>query len=257
MKKVTAFVGSFRKRNTYKAVEQFMKDLQALGDIESEIVMLSKYRLGVCRGCRLCFKKGEEFCPLKDDRDVLMEKINSSDGVVLASPNYSWQMSGLMKVFLDRFGFAIHRPRYFGKVFTSIVTQGIGRGNNIVKYFDFLGKSLGFNTVKGTCVTALNPITEKDQKKIDQAMAKLSKRFYARLVKPTYPVPSLLMLATFRMSRSSIKMELNDTSRDYRYYAEIGWLESDFFYPTHLGPLMRSIGKLFDRMTPTIRKMFA
>jgi len=28
-----------------------------------------------------------------------------------------------------------------------------------------------------------------------------------------------------------------DTSRDYRYYAEKGWLESDFFYPTHLGPM--------------------
>ena len=80
----------------------------------------------------MCFKKGEEFCPLRDDRDVLMEKINASDGVIFASPNYSWQMSGLMKVFLDRFGFAIHRPRYFGKVFTGIVTQGIGRGGNIV-----------------------------------------------------------------------------------------------------------------------------
>jgi multimeric flavodoxin WrbA len=207
MKKITAFVGSARKGNTNKAVEQFMNELRALGDVETEIVMLSKYSLGVCRGCRLCFKKGEEFCPLKDDRDVLMEKIKSSDGVVFASPNYSWQMSGLMKVFLDRFGFAIHRPRYFGKTFTSIVTQGIGRGNNIVKYFDFLGKSLGFNTVTGTCVTALNPITKKDQKKIEQAMAKLSRRFYARLVKPVYPVPSL--------------------------------------------------GKLFDRMTPTIRKLFA
>lgn len=186
-----------------------------------------------------------------------MEKIKNSDGVVFASPNYSWQVSGLMKVFLDRFGFAIHRPRYFGKTFTSIVTQGIGRGNNIVKYFDFLGKSLGFNAVNGTCVTALNPITEKDQKKIEQAMAKLSRRFYVRLVKPVYPVPSLLMLATFRMSRSSIKMELNNTSRDYRYYAEMGWLESDFFYPTSLGPMKKAAGKLFDRMTPTIRKIFA
>ena len=257
MKKVTAFVGSYRKGNTYKAVERFMEDLQAFGGVETEIVMLSKHSLGVCRGCRLCFKKGEEFCPLKDDRDVLMEKIKASDGVVFASPNYSWQMSGLMKVFLDRFGFAIHRPRYFGKVFTSIVTQGIGRGNNIVKYFDFLGKSLGFNTVKGICVTALNPITERDEKKINQAMAKLSRRFHARLVKPIYPVPSLLMLATFRMSRSSIKMELNDESRDYRYYAEMGWLESDFFYPSRLGPMKKAAGKLFDRMTPAIRKLFA
>ena len=123
MKKITAFVGSARKGNTYKAVEQFMNELQALGDVETEIVMLSKYSLGVCRGCRLCFKKGEEFCPLRDDRDVLMEKINASDGVIFASPNYSWQMSGLMKVFLDRFGFAMTHPDTLAGIGNS---QGIG-----------------------------------------------------------------------------------------------------------------------------------
>ena len=255
MKKVTAFVGSARKQNTYKAVEQFMTDLQSLGDVEVEIVMLSKYKLGFCRGCFLCFRKGEEFCPLKDDRDVLLEKIQSSDGVIFATPNYTWGVSGIMKAFLDRFGFICHRPRYFGKTFTSIVTQGIGRGNEIVKYFDFLANTLGFNTLKGTCVTALDPRTENDQKKIDKALAGLSKRFYSQLMKPEYPVPSWFMLMGFRMGRSSIKEKLDDSSRDYRYYAEKGWLESDYFYPTQLGPLKKAGGRFFDRITPTIRKM--
>ena len=161
MKKVTAFVGSAHKKNTYKAVVQFLNNLQALGDVEYEIVTLSDYKLGICRGCRLCFEKGEEFCPLKDDRDVLMEKIAASDGVVFATPNYCFQMSGIMKMFLDRFGFAIHRPRYFGKVFTSIVTQGFSGGDKIVEYLDFVANGLGFNTVKGVTVTGLDPKTEK------------------------------------------------------------------------------------------------
>ena len=258
MKKVTAFLGSARKKNTYKAAVQFLKNLQALGDVDVEIVRLSDFKLGVCRGCCLCFMKGEEFCPLKDDRDVLMEKIGASDGVIFATPNYTWQMSGLMKIFLDRFGFAIHRPRYFGKACTSIVTQGVGRGANIVKYFDFLGQSLGFNTVKGTCLTALDPRTEKDQRKIDKALAELSKRFYLRLQKPAYPVPSWLMLIAFRMSRTIMKNgKLDQGNPDYRYYSEKGWFESDYFYPTHLGSLQKSAGKLFDQLAPTILKMFA
>jgi multimeric flavodoxin WrbA len=162
MKKVTAFVGSAHKQNTYHAVVQFLNNLQTFGEVEYEIVTLSDYRLGICRGCGLCFEKGEEFCPLKDDRDVLMEKINASDGVVFATPNYSFQVSGMMKAFLDRFGFAFHRPRYFGKAFTSIVTQGFGGGDKIVKYLDFVGSNLGFNTVQGTILTALGPRTEKD-----------------------------------------------------------------------------------------------
>ena len=257
MKKVTAFVGSAHKRNTHKAVVQFLNKLQALGNVEVEIVTLSDYKLGLCRGCRVCFDKGEEFCPLKDDRDVLMEKIDASDGVVFATPNYSWGMSGIMKVFVDRFGVALHRPRCFGKTFTSIVTQGIGRGNRIVEDLDFLGTLLGFNTVKGACVTAFDPPSEKDQQKIDRALAELSKRFYASLARPAYPEPSWFMLMGFRMGRTSIRQLLDDRSRDYTYYAEKGWLESDYFYPTHLSPLKKAAGKLFDRMAPTIRTMMA
>jgi multimeric flavodoxin WrbA len=257
MKKVTAFVGSASKKNTYKCVAQFLNKVQVLGDIEYEIVILNNYNLGICRGCRLCFLKGEEFCPLKDDRDLLMAKIEASDGVIFASPNYTWQMSGVMKMFLDRFGFACHRPRYFGKVFTSIVTQGFSGGNKIVDYFDFLAQTLGFNTIKGTCVTMLFPMSEKDEQKVDEALTKLSKQFHAKLTKPAYPVPSWPMLMGFRMGRTSVREMLDDSSLDYRYYARMGWFESDYFYPIQLGPLKKAAGRLFDRITPTIRKMIA
>jgi multimeric flavodoxin WrbA len=257
MTKITAFVGSYTRKNTYKAVVQFLNNLQALGGVEYEIVPLSNYKLGVCKGCCQCFEKGEEFCPLKDDRDVLMDKIMASDGVVFATPNYSFQLSGLMKIFLDRFGFAFHRPRFFGKAFTSIVTQGFSGGGEIVKYLDFFGTYLGFNTVRGACVTTLEPRTEKDQQKIDRALEALSKRFYARLVKPDYPEPSLFKLMVFRMGRTTIFENLDDRSRDYRYYAEKGWLKSDYYYPTHMGALKRVAGRLFDRLTPTIRHIIA
>lgn len=257
MKKITAFVGSAHKKNTHNAVVQFLKNLQALGDVEYEIVTLSNYKLGICRGCRVCFKKGEEFCPLKDDRDVLFEKIMASDGVVFATPNYSFQLSGIMKVFLDRFGFAFHRPRYYGKVFTCIVTQGFGGGNKIVEYLDFFGKGLGFNTLKGTTVTGFDPKTEKEQRKINRDLAKQSKRFYAMLTKPAYPVPTLFQLMMFRMGRTTVKQEADPESVDYRYFVDRGWFKSDYYYPTQLDPLKKAAGKFLDRMTPTIRKMIA
>jgi multimeric flavodoxin WrbA len=255
MKKVTAFVGSVGKKNTYKATLQFLQNLQALGDVEYEIIILSDYQLGICRGCRQCFEKGEEFCPLKDDRDVLMDRIKASDGVVFATPNYSFQLSGLMKIFLDRFGVTFHRPRFFGKVFTSIVTQGFSGGGEIVRYLDFFATYQGFNPVKGACVTILDTTSEKDQRKRDRALTALSKRFYAGLAKPAYPAPNLIKLMIFRMGRTSMVQLLDDRSRDYRYYAEMGWFQSDYYYPTHLGLLKKSAGKLFDKMTPTIRSI--
>jgi len=255
MKRVTAFVGSAHKKNTYNAVVQFLNNLQTLGEVEYEIVTLSDYKLNVCRGCRVCFNKGEEYCPLKDDRDVLFEKIENSDGVIFATPNYSFQMSGIMKVFLDRFGFALHRPRYFGKAFTSIVVQGFGGGNKILEYFDLVGKILGFNTVKGATVTGFDPRTEKEQQKIDKDLFAQSKRFYAALSMPAHAAPSLFQLMLFRIGRTTMKQQADPNSLDYQYFTERGWLKSDYYYPTQLGPFKKLAGNLLDSMAAAMRSM--
>lgn len=254
MKRVTAFVGTATKKYTYSAVREFLDRLKELGDVEYEIVRLSDYKIETCRGCKVCFVRGEEFCPLKDDRDVLIEKMMASDGVIFASPNYSFQVSGIVKVFLDRLGFVFHRPRFHGKTFTSIVVQGIYGGQKIVKYLDFVGGGLGFNVVKGSYSTACEPMTEKEQRKRDKALADHAKRFHGRLSKPAYPVPGLIKLIAFRVGRTRFRLELNESSRDYTYYSEKGWFGSDYYYPTRLGPLKRVAGNLFDFIGARISK---
>jgi NAD(P)H-dependent FMN reductase len=246
MKKVTAFVGSARRKHTYDAVRQFLDKLQALGEVDCEIVTLSDYRLETCRGCKLCFEKGEESCPLKDDRDVLIEKMATSDGVVFASPSYIFQVSAIMKTWLDRLAFFGHRPRFFGKTFTNIVTQGLPFDGRIGKYLDLVGSCLGFNTVRGSRVTAREPMTEEETRKLDRALASQSKRFYETLMKPGNPAPTLIMLMGFRIGRTTMKLELDDRSRDYRYYQDKGWFDSAYFYPVRLGPLKKAMGRLFD-----------
>jgi multimeric flavodoxin WrbA len=246
VKRVSAFVGSARKKHTYNAVRQFLISLQSQGDVEYEIFHLSDYRLGTCRGCCSCFFKGEEFCPLKDDRDALMGKMTTSDGVVFASPNYSFQVSAIMKKFLDRLGFVFHRPRFFGKVFTNIVTQGIFGGEKIVEYLDLVGGGLGFNVVKGSCVTVLDPMTAKGQQKVDSILAAHSRRFHEGLSRPTYPVPSLFKLWLFRNARTSVRLMLDETYRDFTCYRDKGWFESNYFYPAHLNMFKKAAGSLFD-----------
>jgi len=246
MKKVTAFVGAARKGHTYKATREFLDQLEAYGDVETELVQLSDYRLEGCRGCKLCFSKGEEFCPLKDDRDVLIAKIEASDGVVFASPNYSFGVSGWMKVFFDRMGFLYHRPRFHGKTATNIVVQGIYGGEKIVKYLDFAAWALGFRKVKGSVHTAFEPMTAKEQAKRDASLAKQAAKFHAELAKPALRAPSLVELTIFRLGRTSMKVELDERSRDWRYYQERGWLHGDYYYPTKMNPAMRALGSLVD-----------
>ena len=255
MKTITAFVGSARRKGfTTAVVCRFLNDLQSFGDIRVEIVYLSDHNVRLCRGCKTCFLRGEESCPLKDDRDQLIAKMMASDGVVFASPNYSFQVSAIMKAFLDRLGFVLHRPCFHGKTFTSIVVQGIHGGSKIVKYLDFVGNGLGFNVVKGSCTTALEPMSPKDQRKMEQTIARHARRFHDQLLKPAYSSPSIFQLMIFRMARTSIRQMLGDDNQDHNYYRDRGWFESGYYYPIRLGLLKSALGSAFDWMACRIFK---
>ncbi|MBN1950283.1 MAG: flavodoxin family protein [Bacteroidales bacterium] len=250
--KVTAFVGSARKKHSYQSVENLLQKLSAMGDIHYEIVHLSDYPIGICTGCKQCLDKGEERCRLKDSRDELLEKIEQSDGVIFASPNYAFHVSGRMKLFIDRLAYIFHRPCFFGKTFTSIVAQGIFGGNKIVSYFNFIGKALGFKVVKGICINSLEPMTEKVIKKNEEKIVRLSKRYYAQLMKKQLPRPSLFDMFVFRMSRTSMKIKLNDDFKDFRYYREKGWFQTDYYYPVSLSPMKKLAGNLFDYLATKV-----
>jgi multimeric flavodoxin WrbA len=246
LKKVTAFIGSPRKRATYQAVQEFEKNLKSYAEIDFEYVLLKDYHLDYCKGCCLCFTKGEEYCPSKDDRDLLLEKMNNSDGVIFATPNYSFQVTALMKNFLDRLAFIFHRPCFFDKALTTIVTYGIFGGASIVKYLETTGENLGFHVAKGCCLRTLEPRTELQQKKISREIKKASKRFYKELMRQTPPTPSFFRLMLFRMSRTSIMTILDEKYRDYRYYKEKGWFESDYFHDVSLGFVKKLTGHFFE-----------
>ncbi len=256
MKSVTAFVGSARKHGvTYRATRRLLDALQSLGDVRTELVFLAEYDIGLCRGCKACFIRGEAFCPLHDDRDLLLEKLTGSDGVVLASPVYTFQVSALMKAFLDRLGFAMHRPRFHGKAFTSLAVEGLYGGRDVVRYLDLVGRALGFNTVKGSRIvcrknpdTAQEPMLEAERRAMDEVLARHARRFHEVLSGPAFPAPSLFQLMGFRMARTSVGLELGDDRADHVYYRERGWFESDYYYPTKLGPLKRAAGAVFDRI---------
>lgn len=252
--KIIAFVGSARKGYTYAAAEKLLHNLHQSHGIEYELVRLSEYRLEICRGCKACIDKGEEHCPLQDDGAKLIQKMLDSDGVVFATPNYSFQVSGLMKVFLDRFGYLFHRPRMFGKISTSIVAQAIYGGKKIVNYLDFIGKALGCNVVSGFSITTLEPVTEQGQQKIDKTLAKQRRRIGRQMGKRGLRTPSLFELMLFRMSRSSIRLMLDENYRDYTWYEEQGWFDSDFYYPVRLNPLKKLVGRLFDAIGRSVAK---
>jgi multimeric flavodoxin WrbA len=84
--KILVIMGSPRKGNTYRAAKKIEESMKAMGSVDFEYLMLKDADLSQCRGCFICFTKGEDHCPCKDDSPVIERKMHSTDGVIFATP---------------------------------------------------------------------------------------------------------------------------------------------------------------------------
>ena len=66
-----------------------------------EQINLYDKNIGFCRACYACFKTGE--CVLQDDMADILEKTQSADVIVVATPTYFLTMNGMLKTTIDRF----------------------------------------------------------------------------------------------------------------------------------------------------------
>jgi len=102
--KITAFNGSPRGKNsnTHVMVKEFLNGAKEAG-AEVENIFLAEKNINHCRGCFRCWIETEGECVIDDDMGTLLEKMKSTDIIVLATPLYVDNVTGIMKDFLDRF----------------------------------------------------------------------------------------------------------------------------------------------------------
>jgi multimeric flavodoxin WrbA len=97
---VIAIVGSPRADgNSSYLVDVAVAELERRG-VRCEKALLGDYHIGACEGHDDC---GDlSVCPLDDDAVRLLERMYAADGVILATPVYYEDVSGQMKIFIDR-----------------------------------------------------------------------------------------------------------------------------------------------------------
>ena len=131
--KILTLIGSYRKNgNTSRVVNLLQKQLEVEAQsnnstLEIETIHLGDLDLNFCRGCRACFDRGEDYCPLhSDDAAQLAQKMHAADGLIIATPVYVNDVSGLVKIWMDRLAYACHRPQFHGKCALMVSTVGTG-----------------------------------------------------------------------------------------------------------------------------------
>jgi len=104
IKNIVVFDGGYRSNKNSKTtfmVNHFIDGAKQAG-ANVEYFKLKDYNINQCTGCYTCWTKKPGKCIFKDDMTVFRKKYREADLVVFASPLYIFNVSGILKTFMDR-----------------------------------------------------------------------------------------------------------------------------------------------------------
>lgn len=237
--KILAIISSFRKQNTYNTIKQIESIHQSLYDCEYEYLFLKDLNLMPCNGCHLCLTKGEQHCPLKDDRDVIISKIESADGVILASPNHTMNVNWVMKNFIDRLSYLMHRPQFFDQRFMILITSGSYMG--VKQAVNALSPMASGGKVINKLAVMNSPnMNESKTKKKEKKVLNAANKF-AKMMEQNHSFKAsfgnMIWFSVFKAMTYKTEKEF---PADYAYYEN-----KRFFVDTKLNIIQKSIISMF------------
>ncbi|WP_234124278.1 flavodoxin family protein [Clostridium hydrogenum] len=167
MKKILAVIGSRKGENsdTYKFTKLVLDKLVDKDkDIQYEIMTPDKYKIKSCLGCNNCFSKGYCVQDTKDDMSIIKKKMIEADLIILGSPVYAHNVSGDMKIFIDRISYWLHIFKLANKKSITITTSASNGNIYVNNYLKEMLTSMGTSNVLDIEVTIGAPnLLEDDE----------------------------------------------------------------------------------------------
>lgn len=174
--------GSNREKNCFNILKAIQKK-------DDELVSLARQDIKFCLGCNACVRRLDNLCVLNDYITTnIYEKILASEKIILASPLYMSQISGLLKNLIDRLNpFYNHQLLKDKKIYLILVGQGSYEDNKeeingIIKWLSGVSEwfSFSFQFLEYFCsgdINTINDVTKNDKdyiNKIDKIKEKLT-----------------------------------------------------------------------------------
>ncbi len=232
MLNIIAINSSKRKMNTYKVISE-VKEILNNEEMNVEIINLFDYDIESCIGCEHCLIKGN--CVFDDDIYKIMDKIKLSDGIILTSPVYMENVSGKLKMFLDRTCRWFHRPELYGKpILVMATTKGSGLKFTLSYLENVVIQWGGINSGSiGRSIRTIDKKVLRSECKDFIDRIKMDKKLFK---------PSLKALTHFQVQKVLAKKV---GYLDSEYWDEKKWNKEVYYFKCKINPYKRLIAKGF------------
>jgi multimeric flavodoxin WrbA len=177
--------------------------------------------------------------------------MKDADGVILASPVYGFQVSGLFKMFIDRHSYIFHRPRFFRQKALLLTTAGMGGMKDVLDYLDLVARIWGFDVAArvGILTSAtMDPLPAHRKKENEEKLQKAAAAFLAALQRGTRSRPGFMDVMFFHVGRAGTADTEELSPADSTYWTDQGWLQKGrrYYVDVPVNPVYHSMGTLVE-----------
>lgn len=220
--------GSPRHGHTWQIVENVKNNLSnADNNASFDEIDLKDINLPTCIGCYNCFTHGENSCPHSSIIQPIVEMMKDCDGLIITSPVYALNVTGLIKNFIDHLAYFYHRPCFFNKKALIIVTTaGIGQ-KKVSKYLEETLRNWGYNERFELYLIGRYAKEGELPAKIDDKIKKISTEFYKSTASGNLKSPNLHALYMYSVWRAMASARLVEL--DYNYWKDNNMLDNEYF----------------------------
>ncbi len=253
--RLLALIGSSRNEEseTFKAIRLIEQKISQIRATEVETIFIQKLGLPFCDGCLTCVTTGEETCPEYSLIGPIAEKMDHADGIILGAPVYTFNVTGLMKNFVEYFMYKRNRPSFFGKK-AIVIAAASGGGHKVV--LDFLegtASAWGCDVVSRMGISSSQMHKERYLQRVDEAAEDVAKTFVAEIAKGELGSPKFPQLMNFRAMQNMTRGQKG--LKNYAYWEERNWLDAEYYTGAPVTPFARLMaGWIARKMRKSIRK---
>ena len=252
---IIAFIGSPRNEEsyTYKVIRQIEEKMKAIRPTEVEYVFLQKVGVPFCDGCLSCVTVGEETCPEYETIGPISKKLDDADGIILGAPVHTYNVTGLMKNFLEFFMWKRNRPSFFGKKAVVTATASGGGHKLVLDFLEGTASAWGCDVVSRLGISSSQMHKERYIKLVDEVTEEIAQKFVAEIDKGGLSKVKFAQRVNFHAMQNMTRGQKG--TKNYEYWEERDWLNADYYNDAPVNPAARlAANYIAKRMRKAMRK---